>query len=54
LRHGLVDELRLMVFPLVLGSGKRLFSDKDKLPLELTTSRNLGAGVMLLIYKPAT
>jgi dihydrofolate reductase len=53
LRHGLVDELRLMVFPIVLGGGKRLFSGGDKLPLKLVTSRNLGAGVMLLTYEPA-
>lgn len=54
LRHGLVDELRLMVYPLVLGSGKRLFGSGDRLPLKLTASRDLGAGVMLLTYAPTT
>jgi len=52
LRHGLVDELRLVVYPLILGSGKRFFSGGDKLPLKLVASRNLGAGVLLLTYEP--
>lgn len=54
LRHGLVDELRLMVYPLVRGSGKRFFASGDRLTLELAASRELGAGVVLLTYEPAT
>jgi len=42
-----------MVYPLVLGSGKRLFSGEDTLPLKLTASRDIGAGVLLLTYEPA-
>jgi dihydrofolate reductase len=48
----LVDELRLMVFPVVLGAGKRLFGDtSDKKPLRLTDSRTVGDGVSILIYQ---
>lgn len=54
LRHGLVDELRLMVYPVVLGSGKRLFSGGDQMQLKLTASRSLGSGVLLLTYQPTT
>jgi len=49
----LVDELRLMVFPVVLGSGKRLFDGtSDKKALRLTDSKTVGEGVMILIYEP--
>jgi dihydrofolate reductase len=54
LDQALVDELRLMVFPVVLGSGKRLFGDTDgKRPLRLVESKTVGDGVAILIYRPA-
>jgi len=54
LEHDLVDELHLMVFPVVLGTGKRLFGDtSDKKPLRLVDSRTVGDGVAILIYQPA-
>jgi dihydrofolate reductase len=50
----LVDELRLMVFPVVLGSGKRLFGEtSDKKALRLVDSKVVGDGVAILIYKPS-
>ena len=54
LAQDLVDELRLMVFPVVLGSGKRLFDDDgDKKSLRLTDSTMVGDGVAILVYQPA-
>src|SRR3954469_935676 len=54
IERGLVDELRLMVFPVVLGSGKRLFGEtSDKPSLKLSESRCVGDGVAILIYRPA-
>jgi dihydrofolate reductase len=54
LEHDLVDELRLMVFPVVLGTGKRLFGDtSDKKPLRLADSKVVGDGVAILVYEPA-
>ena len=53
--QGLVDELRLMVFPVVLGSGKRLFGEtSDKHSLKLTDSKFVGDGVAILTYQPAS
>lgn len=53
--HDLVDEYRLMVFPVVLGSGMRLFPDgsPDKTPLELVESKTFATGVQVNIYRPA-
>jgi dihydrofolate reductase len=52
--QGLVDELRLMVFPMVLGKGKQLFGETGATKaLELVESRSVGAeGVLVLIYRP--
>jgi dihydrofolate reductase len=53
LDNDLVDEVRLMVFPVVLGSGKRLFGEtSDKKPLRLVDSRTVGDGVSILVYHP--
>jgi dihydrofolate reductase len=52
LANDLVDELRLMVFPVVLGGGKRLFGETDdKKPLRLTDSRVVGDGVAIMVYQ---
>ena len=54
IEHDLVDELRLMIVPVVLGTGKRLFGvTSDKKRLRLTDSRTLGDGIALLTYQPA-
>jgi dihydrofolate reductase len=54
LENDLVDELRLMVFPVVLGTGKRLFGEtSDKKPLSLAESKTVGDGVQILIYQRA-
>jgi dihydrofolate reductase len=52
--HNLVDEYQLMVHPVVLGTGKRLFRDDgSRRPLRLVGSTTSGTGVLLLAYRPA-
>jgi len=51
LERGLVDELRLLVYPVVLGTGKRLFAEGGKHELELADSESYGSGVVKLAYR---
>jgi dihydrofolate reductase len=54
LEEGLLDELRLMVHPVVLGSGKRLFEDQGVLGrLTLVDSKSFGTGIVSLAYRPS-
>ena len=54
IEHDLIDELRLMVFPVALGSGRRLFGETDdKKPLKLVDSKTVGDGIALLTYERA-
>jgi len=51
LEHGLVDELRLVVFPVVLGAGERLFGQiSDPKPMRLLDARTIGEGLAYLTY----
>ncbi len=52
LEHGLVDELRLMVYPVILGKGKRLFDGEDRIALQLVESKPVGGGIVILVYHP--
>ncbi len=52
--HDLIDEYRLMVYPVILGKGKRLFEDgNSRHALQLVEARPVGSGIMILVYHPA-
>jgi dihydrofolate reductase len=53
LEQGLVDELHLLVHPVVVGGGKKLFADGPKVPLELVSAATFKTGVLHLVYRPA-
>ena len=51
--HGLVDEYRLMVHPVVLGSGRRLFQENSTArPMHLIDARTTTSGLVLIAYRP--
>ena len=52
LKHNLVDQLRLLVYPVVLGEGKRLFHDGTVATLNLIEAKAFRSGVTALIYEP--
>ncbi|MGH9122569.1 MAG: dihydrofolate reductase family protein [Acidimicrobiales bacterium] len=53
MEHDLVDELRLMTFPFVVGDGERLFGEtSDQKPMRLVDTRTVGDGLVLLTYQP--
>ena len=53
IQHDLVDHYRLLVYPVVLGKGKRLFKEGTTATLKLVETRTFSSGVAALIYQPA-
>lgn len=53
LQHGLVDEFRLMVFPVAMGAGQRPFAEIEKTPMKLLESKTFRTGVVILHYQPS-
>jgi dihydrofolate reductase len=53
MKENLIDLYRFMVHPVVLGSGERLFNERDRRALELTEVKRFGKGIVVLEYVPA-
>jgi dihydrofolate reductase len=54
LHLGLVDELRLVVYPVVLGAGKRLYGEDSYTKLDLVENKTTPTGAVLMVYRPAS
>lgn len=51
-QHNLIDEYRIMLFPVILGKGKRLFAEGTRVPLKLVDTNVFSTGVSVLTYHP--
>ncbi|MEU8248257.1 dihydrofolate reductase family protein [Nonomuraea sp. NPDC048916] len=54
MEHGLLDEYRIWIYPVIRGEGQRLFRDGTETTLELTDSTAFDSGVVVLTYRPAS
>jgi len=52
IKHDLVDEYHLLIYPIVVGGGKRLFQEGSKTPLKLIEAKSFSSGVVAHIYQP--
>lgn len=52
LKHGLIDEFRLMVFPVAMGTGQRPFENIEKVPMKLLETKVFNTGAVILHYRP--
>jgi len=53
LQHGLIDEFRMMVYPVAVGMGLRIFENIEQTPMKLLETKTFRTGVVILHYQPA-
>ena len=53
LQHGLIDEFRMMVYPVAVGMGLRIFENIEQTPMKLLETKTFSTGVVILHYQPA-